>query len=241
MAELVTLLMLTVSQLLGAGVSADELAAEVQQAVVEHPPVPSESVTVYCAPEQSAVLGADRGETYLLRFAFQGLMFEPLLLEEAEFIIGGVRLQEDGSLAIGSIEWWTNIAEEDLGAALATETGALGSSPQVRVTEDYIVLSGKYRALFAWIPFEVKGNLTVENQTQLVFSVDQSKMSGISIPRQVNKLIEKEVNPVYDLAEFAARNEEQLKRAREQLSYEFYLDVSRITPAAKRLLVEGTA
>ena len=241
MAELVTLLMLTVSQLLGAGVSAEELAAQVQQAVVEHPPAPIESVTVYCTPEQSTELGPGPGETHLLRFAFRGLMFEPLLLEEAEFIIGGVRLLEDGSLAIGSIEWWARIAEDDLTTALAAETGALGDAPEVRVTEDYVQLKGKYRALFAWIPFEVRGNLTVENQTQLVFSVDQSKMSGIPVPRQVNRLIEKEVNPVYDLTEFAARNEEQLKRAREQLSYEFHLDVYRITPAAERLLVEGTA
>jgi len=265
MAELVTLLMLTVSQLLGAGASDQGLAEAVQQAVMENPPVPIEALAVdvmYIAPETTTTTApADEGEAveimlyppalakpqevvqegYLIQFEMQGLLLDPLLISTAQFTVGGVQLSPGGGLAIGSIEWSADIGEEELTAALLASTDQLGKAAKVTLREEGVTLKGSYKALLTRIPFEVQGNLQVDNQTQLMFDIDKSRMTGIPIPKQVNKLIEKEVNPVYDLAKFAERSKKDIELAREQLDYEFYLEVEKIIPLNGHIQVEGTA
>jgi hypothetical protein len=91
------------------------------------------------------------------------------------------------------------------------------------------------------MPFEVKGQLAIEQQTLLMFHIDKSRMTGIPIPKQVNKLIEREVNPVYDLAKFAERSKKDIERAKKQLNYEFKLQVLSMRPQDGHIIVVGQA
>ena len=62
----------------------------------------------------------------------------------------------------------------------------------------------------------------------MIFSIDKSKMIGVPIPGPVNRIIQREVNPVYDLDAFAERSRKDIQRARDLLDYEFYLEVDKI-------------
>ena len=61
------------------------------------------------------------------------------------------------------------------------------------------------------------------------------------IPAQLNRLIENEINPVYDLAEFANRNKQEIKQAREKLDYEFKLTAREIKLGNGHIIVSGDA
>ena len=245
MAELIALLLAAMASLLGTGATPAELEAQVRQTVLDNPPVPLEDVIITAVPAEELELEPGTDEpppgSLQLTFDFTDLYLEPLLIEHAVITVGGLKRGADGKLSISSISFDTRITEQALTDALKADTDELGKDPQVKLEEDGVMLKGSYKALLTRIPFEVKGNLSVENQTQLMFTIDRSKMAGVPIPGPVNKLIEREVNPVYDLAKFHQRSKKDIDLAREQLNYEFYLQVEEITPEAGYIIVTGIA
>jgi hypothetical protein len=245
MAELITLLLAAVASLLSAGASPDTLAAKVRQTVLDHPPVPIEDVQITVVPAQDVKpapgQAAPPAGSVQLTFDFTNLYLEPLMLKHAVITVGGVKPAPGGKVSISSINFTARITDGALTDALKADTDALGPDPQVRIDEDGVALKGSYSALVTRIPFEVKGNLSVQNQTQLMFTIDKSKMAGMPVPSPVNKLIQHEVNPVYDLAKFHQRSKKDIDRAREQLNYEFHLLVQELKPQAGYIIVTGTA
>jgi hypothetical protein len=245
MAELIALLLAAVASLLNAGAGPAELEAKVRQTVLDNPPVPLEDVQIHAVPAAQLKLAPGQAKppagSVQLTFEFSGLYLEPLLIKHAVITVGGVKRAADGKLTIESIAFTTRITEQALTDALKADTDKLGPEPQVLIDEAGVALKGSYGALVTRVPFEVKGNLSVQNQTQLMFAIDRSKMAGVAIPGPVNKLIEREVNPVYDLAKFHQRSKKDIDRARAQLNYEFYLQVRELTPQAGYIIVTGVA
>lgn len=246
MAELIALLLAAVAGLMSAGAPPVELEQQVRQTVLDHPPVPLEDVVIKVVPAADLEVAPDATppppNSVQITFDFTGLMLEPLLFEQACITVNGVEQQEGGKLSISSIDFTTHITEDALTGALKAETSELGPNPQVLLSkEDGVTLKGSYAALLARVPFTVKGDLTVEEETQLVFTINKSRMAGVPVPGVVNKLIEREVNPVYDLAKFYQRSKKDIDRAREQLNYEFSLRVQELTPQAGYIIVTGTA
>jgi hypothetical protein len=245
MSELIALLMVTVSQLLGAGVPPAELAAQVRAAVLEAAPMEIADAATAIAPE-SAEEDTDQPrpqpdrELWRLTFTFDEIYLEPLLVRELEIEVGKLHLQDDGSLRIGSLAFTAEFTQEALTEALAAKASTV-HNPRVILQPDGITLKGSYGTWLGRVPFEVKGNLSVEEQTQLIFSIDKSKMIGVPIPGPVNRIIQREVNPVYDLDAFAERSRKDIQRARDLLDYEFYLEVDRITPKQGHIIVTGHA
>lgn len=246
MAELIALLLAAVAGLMTAGAGPAELEAKVRETVLKHPPVPMADVHIAAIPAEQ--LTVEEGEepppagSLQLAFDFDELYLEPLMLKHAVITVGGVLpASGEGKLSIGSIAFSTNITEQALTDALKADTDELGPDPEVLIDEDGVTLKGSYSAILTRIPFEVKGNLSVANQTQLVFTIDRSKMAGMKVPGPVNRLIEREVNPVYDLAKFHERSKKDIDRAKDQLDYEFHLEVGELTPKAGYIIVTGTA
>ncbi len=245
MAELIALLLAAVASLMSAGASPAEVEAQVRETVLKHPPVPLADVHITATPAEELTLKdgeqAPPPGSVQLTFDFTDLYLEPLLIKHAVITVGGVQPGAEGKLSIGSIDFQTTITEQALTDALQADTTELGPDPQVTIDEEGVALQGSYSALLTRIPFEVKGNLSVQNQTQLIFSIDRSKMAGMKVPGPVNKLIEREVNPVYDLAKFHERSKKDIDRAKEQLNYDFHLLLDRLTPQAGYIIVTGTA
>jgi len=232
-ADLIVLLLATLTSLLAPGVREADLEKQVAAAVLAKPPVPIAAVKVDAA-------GVSSHGVKSIEFDLSDLLLDPLLIADACIAITHVSKVPQGKLAILGIAWSADITEEALTAALNAHTSSLKSA-QVKLEEEGITLSGKYKTRLFPVPFSVKGQLVVENDTQLVFRIDKSRMSGVPVPGPLNRIIEREVNPVYDLAKFAKRNEKDIARAKEQLSYTFKLQVEEITPGSGHIRAAGKA
>jgi hypothetical protein len=233
MADLIALLLAAVTGLLGPGVKQAELEQKVRAAIMEAQPVPIAEVAVKCK-------GVSAKQVDELTFELTDVMLDPLLISKATMVIGTVQPLKGGKVSIKSIKWTALIGEKELTKALNAHVESL-SNASVQLDPEAITLKGKYKTILGKLPFEVKGQLTVDQQTLLMFHIDKSRMQGVSIPKQVNKIIEREVNPVYDLAKFAERSKKDIARAKEKLSYTFNLRVDTMTPQDGTLFVVGKA
>ena len=233
MAELIILLLATLGELLATGVGAGELAARMEAAVLAEPPVQARETQVLAE-------GVSAGGVEQIAFVFTDLQLDGLLIDHATITVSSVKADENGRLSLESITWIIQIAENALTAALADQADAL-SGTTVSISENGIALRGAYPLWKLRLPFEVQGNLVVEEQAQLVFHIKDSGVSGVRVPARLNRLIEREVNPVYDLAGFAKRSEKEIEQARKQLGYEFELRVEKLVSNAGHIIVEGSA
>jgi len=233
MADLIALLLATITGLLTPGVKAPQLEKQMQAAVLKEKPVPMESIAVKCK-------GVSAGGVDELTFTFTGLLLDPLLIKDANMKIGSVKPVKGGKVSLKSIAWFARIGDKELTAALNAHAESL-TNATVLLDPEGITLKGKYKTWLGKMPFEVKGNLVVENDTQLVFEIDKSRMTGIPVPKTVNKIIEKEVNPVYDLAKFAERSKKDIELAKKKLNYDFKLRIDKMVPKDGILEVTGTA
>jgi hypothetical protein len=238
MSELIAVLLITVAQLLGSGTTPAQIAAQLQADVVQSAPMAIEELAVAVSPEERQ--DGVTAESWEIRFDFDEIFLEPVLVDELAITVHGLALTEDGEVHINALSFRGKFTEESLTAALAAKETTV-HNPRVELERDGITLKGSYGTWLGRMPFEVKGNLTVENQTQLVFSIDKSRMIGIPIPGVVNRIVQNEINPVYDLDAFVERSQKDIERAREMLDYEFYLEVEQITPADGFIIVTGNA
>ena len=234
MAELIAVLMVTVGQLLASGATVDSMAGRVELALEVV------GFTVEEPAEDPGPAAHSAADSYRIDFEFTDIEIEPLLIHELDIAVGGIRPAEGDGLSIGWITFEARIEDRALQSALASHAPSI-RDPRISIDKSGIALGGKLRTWLAAVPFEVQGGLSVVNQTQLVFDIDRSRMIGIGIPAAVNNVIEHEVNPVYDLADFAERSREDLDRAKSQLDYEFYLSVSKLTPRNGHIIVAGKA
>lgn len=245
MAELIILIMMTISQCLEDGAGTDALAELAGTAVADNAPFPLEevAVSVFAEPaDDTAELSAPEpgySGPLRLRFVFQRVYLDPLNVAELAIDLHGLELATDGSLQLAGISYEFDIPATELSAALAQESDLI--NPQVTFTAEDVILAGKYHTFLGDMPFEVIGDLVVENETQLVFRIDRSRMAGVKIPKFVNELVANEVNPVYDLLAFEERSRKDIELAKEKLGYELRVRVSSIDPEPGHIIVAGQA
>ena len=232
MAEFIALLLSTVSSLLASGQSDTVLAAAIEKAIVAEREEIGE-LNVVCS-------GVRAGHVDRITLELEELLLDPLVVDAARITVEQVSLAADGRLDLGDIEWTATIGEDDLTSALRGHVDTLADA-SIAIDEDELQLAGTYPFLRMKMPYEIAGRLKIENATELVFRVERSGLSGLSMPGNLNKLIEKEINPVYDLADFASRNEDELNAAKLRLNYEFKLNVDSITNGDGHIIVVGDA
>jgi hypothetical protein len=234
MADLVALLMLTLAGLIKPGVNDAQLEKKLAAVVQQDQPAPLEKVAVDASKASSEGVES-------VDFHFTNLFMEPLMVRDSHFVVSGISRAADDKLSLKDIEWRAELDEDALTAALNSQKNKL-SDAKVSLTPDGITLSGKYKVLLGQkMGFSVTGNLFIEEGSLLVFHIDKSKAAGMNIPKGLNKTIEDEVNPVYDLAKFAARSKKDIDFAKQQLDYDFKLEVTRISPKSGYLEVGGSA
>lgn len=247
MAELIILIMMTISQCLEDGTSPDALAGLSAGAVAENAPFPLEEVAadvfIEPGPEDTAAELCNPEPDYRgplrLRFTFKGVYLDPLTVSVLSIDLHGLALDSRGALELTGISYVFDIPAAELSAALAQESDII--NPQVTLTAEDVILAGKYPTFLGDMPFEVIGDLVVENETQLVFRIDRSRMAGVKIPKFVNDMIAGEVNPVYDLLAFEERSRKDIELAKEKLGYELKVRVNSIDPEPGHIIVTGQA
>jgi len=232
MADLIAVLIAALSQLLGAGGDAALLGERMTDLLLESRPVPM-------AGAQVMAEGVTAGGVELLAMEFTDLLLEPLEIDETAIEVHGISVSTSG-VGLDGLRFTAKIGQDDLTEALHQHTQAL-SDAKLRITKQALELSGTYPLLGLRLPYRVAGTLSVQDDTQLVFNIDSSGMGAVRSPAALNRLIEREINPVYDLAEFAARSKEDIANAREQLDYEFKLEVATISLDEGHIIVAGKA
>ncbi len=234
MADLIALLMLTLGAQLKNGVNESKLEKELAAIVLKEQPAPLEEVTVDAT-------GVSASGCKSIVFNFKNLTMDPLLLRKASFTVEKVTKGSDGKLSIGGVAWTSDIGQSELTSALQEQVDKLKDTT-ITIKEEGLTLSGHYPVIFgSKVSYSVTGDLKMEKETLLMFYIDKSKVSGVGLPKGLNKTIEKEVNPVYDLAKFRAKSQKEIKLAREKLNYDFDLRIKDIKPQDGHIIVSGNA
>ncbi|MDQ3022865.1 MAG: hypothetical protein M3R04_00560 [bacterium] len=255
MTDLLTLLLATLSGMFQPGVTEQLLETKLAQLVTAGQPAPLKGVTVDATGVSAS--GADKVE-----FRFRELVLDELVVSRMTFTIEGVeksgavpqtrevgesedpprlttRQISSGKLSLKGISWSAAIGDKELTTALRAEGGKMKDA-SVKIAPSGLTLRGKWPLAITKVSYGVTGNLEMDGSL-LNFHIDKSDISGIGVPGSFNTKIEKEVNPVYDFASFAARSEKEIKLAREQLNYDFKLTVKKIEPKAGHIIVYGSA
>jgi hypothetical protein len=232
MADLIAVLIAALAQLLGAGGDAQILGVRMAALIVEAKPVPLSEAAV-----EAEGVGASGVE--LLSMKFTDLLLDPLEIDATTIDVSGISVAPAG-VSLEGIEFSAEISEADLTSALRKHTTALDDA-RIHITKQALELSGTYPLFGLRLPYRVAGTLSVKDDTRLMFNIDSSGMGAVRSPAALNSLIEREINPVYDLAEFAARSKDDIELAREQLDYEFNLEIVSITLGQGHIIVAGTA
>ncbi|MCB1220704.1 hypothetical protein KDL30_08555 [bacterium] len=233
MADLIAILLVTLAGLFGTGADDETFAKLLTEAVEAKKPVPMDEVLVACEDCRVDEIGG-------IRFNFSELTLEPLLIHEASIDVSRLHHDERGRITMDGLDFVANIRQGDLTDALRSHVQKL-SDASISIDKKGLTLSGNHQLLALKIPYSVRGTLGVENGSQLVFHIDESQLSGMQMPAGLNALIEKEVNPVYDLKAFAARSKKDIERAKSQLGYEFELQIEKISYGDGHIIVDGSA
>jgi hypothetical protein len=232
-ADLIAILLASLTGFFQIGADPQELSRAMAAAVMETQPVPITEAEVTCGD-------LDNGQIDDVTFSLSGVTLDPLEIEHTEITVFGILQQPDGSVTFKRIEWQARIDDQSLTDALRIHVKKMADA-EVHARDEVISLKGTYPVWPVRVPYSVDGSLVVENQTELVFHITRTGLSGVRLPSALNNLIESEINPVYDLAQFAARSKKDLDRAKEKLDYEFMLQVEQIEAGDGFLLVTGDA
>lgn len=232
MSDLLALLLATLSTLLQPGVTEQQLETKLAAAVKTAQPAPLQGVSVDAAGVTPS--GADKVE-----FHFTDITLDKLDVGRATFTVSGVKKETGGKLSLKGISWSAAIDDGALTDALRAEGGKMKDAT-VTIAPAGLTLNGKWPLGFTKVKYGVTGNLSVDG-TLLNFHIDKSDISGVGMTRGINGMIEKEVNPVYDFARFAARSAKEIQLAKDKLNYDFKLRVGKIEPKAGHIIVYGSA
>jgi hypothetical protein len=234
MADLIALLLVTVASLMQPGVKEAAFEQTLAATVQREQPAPLREVRV-----DATGLTASVAEE--VEFRFSDLKLDKMTVAAVTFTIKGLKKDKAGKLSISGIAWDADISDDELTRALQADGGKLKDAV-VTITADGVSLRGSYPLLFgSRTSFEVTGDLVVEEETWLMYHISKNKVGGIKVPRELNKQIEKSVNPVYDLARFAARSAKEIELAKKDLNYDFNLKVSTLKPRDGHIIITGSA
>ncbi|MCC7479249.1 hypothetical protein IT575_12430 [bacterium] len=234
MADLIALLMLALGTQLKSGVSESKLEKELAAIVLKEQPAPLDEVKVDASGVSAS--GCDS-----ITFDFKKLTMDPLVLRSASITVKKVKKASDGKLSIAGIQWSSDIGESELTEALQSQVDKLKDTT-ISIAADGLTLTGKYPVIFgSKVSYSVTGDLSMEDETLLMFHIDKSKVSGVGLPKGLNKTIEKEVNPVYDLRKFKAKSQKEIQLAKDKLNYDFELKIVDIKPMDGHIIVSGKA
>src|SRR5690348_10363899 len=102
MADLIALLLATVSTLMMPGVQEAKFEQQLAAAVQQEQPAPIGKVSVDATKLTASTAGA-------VEFSFDDLKLDDMSVEYATFTVNGLKKGADGKLSIGSIEWDADI------------------------------------------------------------------------------------------------------------------------------------
>ncbi len=188
-----------------------------------------------------------RGKIASMDFTFDEFYVEPVVMDEVYFNVKDIRVNlvrsaiagETRIKSVGEITYRFKVREKDLANGLAKKASSI-SYPSVEIEGGKIILSGKYRFGFLKVPFEVEGYPSFENKTSLNYRITAVRFVGIKLPTAIDKLLEREINPIFDLDTFYKKKGEEWKVNEEMLGRKLNLTIRHIIARNGVITVTGS-
>ena len=189
-----------------------------------------------------------KGKIASVDLTLDQLWVEPVMVDRAYFNISDVRLNTGKVLAgnaeksvrsVGDIAFRFTFGPDDLADALAASSDNI-LDPEVRLEYGTVVISGRYAFGILKPSFEVVGYLTFEGGSRIYYRVMKVRLGGLGMPGRIEKLLEDEMNPLFDLDKFHEKRKDELAENAKMVGRELKLKISRIIVGDKDITVTGT-
>jgi len=188
----VILLLVVVAALAGPGVV---LSSRLQNDVRKEWRARDASVRVVAGP-----VGIARGRLARLSLRARGAMLDGTSVDEVTLDLRGVTIDPGrafrGDLVLRHVEAGTAalaVGEESLRRSLASHGFR---NPEVRMAEGVITITGQVTVLSAFVDVVLRAGLVVRDGRHLTLDVQELRVSGLEVPREVGNALAASINPI---------------------------------------------
>jgi len=200
-------------------------------------------VGVSIKPDTPTIL--EDGRIASATFVFDDFFVEPVLMDKVYFQVNDVVLDVGGTRflnrakikSVGKIFYRFTVEEDNLAKGLQKRSRNI-SGARVKIDDGTIILSGSYHFGFIAVPFSVEGYGIFE-QTKLMYRITRVRFVSIPLPEPIERLVEREINPIFDLKQFYQKKGSEWKLNEKMLGRKLNLTVKRITADDGKVTVEG--
>jgi len=189
-----------------------------------------------------------KGKIASIDLTLSELWVKPVLIDEAYFNIKDIRLNTGSVLtgdtkkcvrSVGDIKFRFTFRPEDLARALELSSERI-LEPRVRIEHSTVIISGKYAFGFLRPSFEVEGYLTFEGGSRIYYRVGKVRLAGLGMPGRIEKLLEDEMNPLFDLDKFHKKRREEFAENAKIVGRELRLRINHIIVHDDKVIATGS-
>lgn len=189
-----------------------------------------------------------KGKIAAIDLTLDKLWVEPVLIDEAYFNIGDVRLNTGKVLtgntgrcvrSVGDIRFRFTFRPDDLARALELSSDSI-IDPKVRTEQSSVVISGRYAFGILNPSFEVEGYLTFEGGSRIYYRVQKVRLAGLGMPGSIERLLEDEMNPLFDLDKFHEKRKDEFAENEKMVGRKLKLKISHIIVGDGKVVVTGS-
>ncbi len=187
------------------------------------------------------------GKIASMDFTFDEFYVEPVLMDEVVFSVKDVRVNllksaisgEAKIKKVGDITYRFIVRQNDLAEGLHAKVSNI-LDPQVTIKGGQIEISGKYQLGIIKVPFTVSGYVSYENKKTLNYRITEVRFVGVKVPAAIDRILEREINPLFDLEEFFKEKGGEWKMNEEMLGRKLNLTVRHILASEGKITVTGS-
>lgn len=145
--------------------------------------------------------GIARGRLAVLRLRARGAKLDGVAVDEVSLDLRGVQIDPGravrGDFVLRGVDRGTAalvVGEESLRRYLAEERGI--RSAAVRMDDGLVTITGQVTVLNAVVDVTLRAGLVVRDGARLVLDVQQLRVGGLEVPREVGNALAASINPI---------------------------------------------
>ncbi|OGK08899.1 MAG: hypothetical protein A2Y63_06125 [Candidatus Riflebacteria bacterium RBG_13_59_9] len=245
MSNVILVIIMVLADILGLGPGAD-IDARIEDALKAELGKKVQAVQVETHINKGSLL--TKGKIAAIDFTLEGLWVKPVRIEEAYFNVEDIRInaskvllgKSDSCLrSIGDISFRFTFLPQDLARALELRSENI-REPEIALAGGQLVISGKYLLGPISTPFEVEGYLSYEGGSRIYYRINAVRVAGLGLPATFRKMIEDELNPLFDLGEFHEKRREEFERNEKMVGRSLKVEVKHIVVGDDRIVITGS-
>jgi hypothetical protein len=243
MTNIILVFMLILAEVFTPGANVDEMLEKALQAELGDK---VKNVSVETHINKGSLL--TKGKIAAIDLTLDKLWVKPVLIDEAYFNITDVRLDTGNVLtgkakkcvrSVGDIKFRFTFRPDDLARALELSSDNI-INPKVRTEQSVVIISGKYAFGILKPSFEVEGYLTFEGGSRIYYRVQKVRLAGLGMPGRIEKLLENEMNPLFDLEKFHEKRKKEFEKNEKIVGRELRLKIGHIIVSDGKIVTTGS-